>query len=245
MKKPLLIILIILLNLTFAFGQDFKFPTDSDYPQLEKYGQKIEDFVPKNWTMVDKGFGDLNGDKISDCAIVIKGNDKKFLNKNDGLGVSEFDTNPRMLVILFKNAAEKRYEIAEQSNTFIMIPDSPTMSEPFQSVKIKNGVLQVNFEIWYSAGSWGTSQSAYKFRYINGEFALIGADKKEFMRNSGEMEIRSYNFLTNKMSVTTGDEFDEKVKKKVKWKTYKVGKLKTFRTFVKPFDWEIEQDYFL
>ena len=243
MKKLLLIILIILLNLTFAFGQDFNFPTDADYPQLKKYGQKIEDFVPKKWTMVAKEFGDLNGDKISDCAIVIKGNDKNFLNKNDGLGVPEFDTNPRMLVILFKNAAEKRYEIAEQSNTFIITPDSPTMTEPFQSVKIKDGVLQLNFESWYSAGSWGTSQSSYKFRYINGEFALIGADKKEFMRNSGDMEIRSYNFLTNKMSVTTGDEFDQKVKKQVKWKTYKVGKLKTFRSFVKPFGWEIEQDY--
>jgi len=147
MKKLLLIILIILLNLTFAYGQDFKFPTDSDYPQLKKYGQKIEDFVPKNWTTVDKAFGDLNDDKIADCAVVIKGNDKKFLNKNDGLGVHKFDTNPRMLIILFKNAAEKRYEIAEHSNTFIVIPDSPTMSEPFQSVKIKNGVLQMDFEI--------------------------------------------------------------------------------------------------
>ena len=245
MKKLLLIILILLLNLTVGFGQDFNSPTDSDYPQLEKYGRKIEDFVPKNWTTVAKAFGDLNGDKVQDCAVVIKGNDKKFLNKNDGLGSDVFDTNPRILIILFKNAAEKRYEIAEQSNTFIITPDSPTMTEPFQAVKIKNGVLQLDFEIWYSAGSWGTSQSSYKFKYMNGEFALIGAEKKEFMRNSGEMEIRSYNFLTNKMSITTGDEFDEKVKKKIKWKTYKVGKLKTFSTFVKPFDWEIEQDYFL
>ncbi len=86
---------------------------------------------------------------------------------------------------------------------------------------------------------------SYKFKYTNREFALIGADKKEFMRNSGEMEARSYNFLTNKMSVTTGNEFDDKEKKKVKWKTYKIDKLKTFRTFVKPFDWEIERDYFL
>ncbi len=244
MKKLLLIILITLLNLAFAFGQDFNFPTDSDYPQIEKYGQKIEDFVPKNWTTVNKALGDLNGDKIADCAIVIKGNNKKFLNKNDSLGVPEFDTNPRILLVLFKNAAEKRYEIAEQSNTFIMIPDSPTMSAPFQAVKIKNGVLQIDFEIWYSAGSWGTSQSTYKFKYMNGEFALIGADKTESMRNTGETETRSYNFLTNKMSIANGN-YDEKVKKKVKWKTYKIDKLKTFRTFVKPFDWEIEQDYFL
>lgn len=244
MKKLLLIISITLLNLAFAFGQDFNFPTDSDYPQIEKYGQKIEDFVPKNWTTVNKALGDLNGDKISDCAIVIKGNNKKFLNKNDGLGTPEFDTNPRILLVLFKNAVEKRYEIAEQSNTFIMIPDSPTMAEPFQAVKIKNGVLRIDFEIWYSAGSWGTSQSTYKFKYMKGEFALIGADKTESMRNTGETETRSYNFLTNKMSIANGN-YDEKVKKKVKWKTYKIDKLKTFRTFVKPFDWEIEQDYFL
>ena len=142
LKKLLLIILIILLNLTFAFGQDFNFPTNSDYPQLEKHGQKVEDFVPKNWTTVAMAFGDLNGDKVQDCAVVIKGNATKFLNKNDGLGSDIFDTNPRILIVLFKNAVEKRYEIAEQSNTFIIIPDSPTMTEPFQSVKIKNGILQ-------------------------------------------------------------------------------------------------------
>ena len=36
------------------------------------------------------------------------------------------------------------------------------------------------------------------------------------MRNSGEMEARSYNFLTNKMSVTTGrDEQFQKIAEKV------------------------------
>ncbi len=79
----------------------------------------------------------MNGDRVQDCAVVIKGNNSKFLNKNDGLGSDIFDTNPRILIVLFKNAVEKRYEIAEQSNTFIMIPDLPTMTEPFQSVKLK------------------------------------------------------------------------------------------------------------
>lgn len=243
--KKLFLILAILLNAGFAFAQDFVEPTESDYPAIGRTGQKPEDFVPKNWTVMGKAFGDLNADKVPDCAIVIKGNAAKFLNKNEGLGENVYDTNPRMLIILFRNAAEKRYELAEQSNSFIMIPDSPMMSEPFQSVKIKSGVLQLNFEAWYSAGSWGTSQVSYKFKRTNGEFALIGADKKEFMRNSGELEIRSYNFLTNRMSITTGNEFDEKVKKRVEWKTYKVGKLKTFRTLTKPYDWEIEPDSFL
>jgi len=242
--KKILLILTILLNLQLAFGQDFNFPTESDYPQIEKYGQKIEDFVPKNWKIIEKAPGDLNGDKVQDYAVVIKGNNAKFLNKNDGLGENIYDTNPRMLIILFKNPLENRYQLAEQSNTFVFVPDSPTMSEPFQAVKIKNGVLQLDFEQWYSAGSWGTTQASYKFKFVSGEFVLIGADKTESARNTGETETRSYNFLSNRMSITTGN-FTSDAKKKAKWKTYKVGKLKTFRTFVKPFDWEIEKDYFL
>ncbi len=46
------------------------------------------------------------------------------------------------------------------------------------------------------------------------------------------------------MSVTTGN-FSKAAKAKTKWKTYKIAKLKTLRTFLKPFDWEIEKDYFL
>jgi len=242
--KKLLLILTLLLSAALAFGQDFKLPTERDYPQIEKYGQKVEDFIPKNWKLMEKALGDLNGDKAQDCVLVVKGNDAKFLNKNEGLGEDPYDTNPRMLIILFKDTVENRYELAEKSNTFVFVPDSPTMSEPFQSVQIKNGVLQLDFEEWYSAGSWGTSQASYKFKYINKEFALIGADKTESMRNSGETETRSYNFLTNKRSITIGN-FTKDAKGKPKWKTYKVGKLKTFRTFPKPFDWEIEKDYFI
>jgi hypothetical protein len=242
--KKLLLILIILLNLGAAFGQDFTFPAEFDYPQLEKYGQKAEDFVPKNWKIISKASGDLNGDKIADSAVVVKGSAAKFLNKNDGLGNPEYDTNPRMLIVLFKNAVENRYEVAEQSNNFILIPDSPTMSEPFKSVKIKNGVLQLDFEQWYSAGSWGTTEASYKFKHLKGEFVLIGADKTESMRNTGETETRSYNFLTNRMSVTTGN-FAGKAKPKTRWKTFKVKETKTFRTFKEPFSWEIEPDYFI
>jgi len=242
--KKLFLILIIFLNSAAAFAQDFKMPAASDYPSLEKYGQKIEDFVPKNWKLVTKAFGDLNGDKIQDGVVVVKGNNREFINKNDGLGVPEFDTNPRMLIILFGGDAGKRYEIAEQSNSFIIIPESPTMAEPFKSAKIKNGVLQLDFEQWSSAGSWGATEMSYKFKYLNGEFVLIGADKTESMRNTGETETRSYNFLTNRMSITTGN-FAGKAKPKTRWKTFRVKESKTFRTFREPFGWEIEPDYFL
>ena len=240
--KKLLIIFIFLFNFQNAFGQDFNFPTSADYPNLPVKGNTINDFVPKGWKIIDKAFGDLNGDKNPDSVLITKANYARFLNKNEGLGDDPFDTNPRMLVVLFKIDGE--YKIAKQNNSFIVIPDSPVMAEPFKSVNIINAVLRLDFELWYSAGSWSASEYSYKFKYQNREFKLIGADKTESARNTGESETRSYNFLTGKMKISTGN-IEEDKKGKASWKTFKLKKLKTFETFKKPFSWEIETDYFL
>jgi len=242
--NKILIILFLLLNFAAVSAQDFVVPAESDYPPLRKEAIKCEDFVPQNWQIISKATGDLNNDRAPDCVLVIKGANAKFLNKNDGLGTEIYDTNPRILVILFKNAGKNLYELAKQSNSFIVMPDSPTMSEPFQEAAIKNGVLQLNFEQWSSAGSWSASQTSYKFRFQNGDFVLIGADKTESERNTGETETRSYNFLTKKVRVETGN-FSSDKKGKVKWKAYRLEKLKTFDTFKAPFSWEIEPDYYL
>ncbi|MEK6336137.1 MAG: hypothetical protein AABM67_14495 [Acidobacteriota bacterium] len=224
-----------------VFSQDFNRPRNSDYPNLPKSGKSINDFVPKDWETVGKAQGDLNGDKIEDCALVIKANLGKFLNKNDGLGSDPFDTNPRILVILFKD--KDGYRIAKQSNTFIVPPESPTEEEPFQEVSIKKGVLELSFKLFSSAGSWSTTSSLYRFEFLKGEFVLVGADKTDSMRNSGEMKSRSYNFLTSRLKVTTGN-FSSDLEK-VRWRTYRLKKLKTLDTFKAPFSWKIEADYYL
>lgn len=240
-----LAILFLLLNFAAAFGQeDFAVPTAADYPSLRKEASSCDDFVPQNWEIMSKATGDLNNDKAADCVLIMKGKNAKFLNKNEGLGTEIYDTNPRILLILFKNAAKNLYESAKQSNSFIVAPESPTMSEPFQDASIKNGVLQLSFEQWSSAGSWSMTQTSFKFRFQNGDFVLIGADKTESMRNTGEMETRSYNFLTRKARIEIGN-FTSDKKGKVRWKAFKVDKLKTFDTFKAPFGWEIEPDYYL
>jgi hypothetical protein len=240
--NKVLIILFLLLSFAAVSAQDFVVPTASDYPPLPKEASKCEDFAPKNWQIMSKTPGDLNNDRAADCVLVIRNTDAKFLNKNDGLGTEIYDTNPRILVILFKNVEKNLYQLAKQSNSFIVTPDSPTMSEPFQEASIKNGVLQLSFEQWSSAGSWSMAQMSYKFRFQNGDFVLIGADKTESMRNTGEMETRSYNFLTKKVRIETGN-FSSDKKGKVRWKAFKLEKLKTFDTFKAPFDWEIEPDF--
>lgn len=242
--NKLLIILFVFVSVgsfQHAFGQDFNRPQNSDYPNLPKSGKSINDFIPKDWETVGKAQGDLSGDKIEDCALVIKAKLRKFLNKNDGLGSDPFDTNPRILVILFQD--KDGYKIAKQSNTFIVAPASPTEEEPFQEVSIKTGVLQLSFQLFSSAGSWSTTSSAYRFKFLNGEFVLIGADKTDSMRNSGEMESRSYNFLTSKLKVSNGNFSSDR--QKVRWKTYRLKKLKTLNTFKAPFSWKIGSDYYL
>jgi hypothetical protein len=132
------------------------------------------------------------------------------------------------LVILFRDT--DGYRIARQSNTFILAPDFPARADPFQKVAIRKGVLQLDFELWYSAGSWSASEYSYKFRVQNGKFVLIGAEHTESMRNSGETESKNYNFRTSKMKITNGN-FANEEKLKIRWKSFRLKKLRTFDSF--------------
>lgn len=217
-------------------------PAPSDYPALPKTAARPADFIPSGWKIMGEAEGDLNGDKRKDFALVIRATQPKFITTHDGLGESPFDTNPRILAVLFWE--NDGYKLALQSNSFIAMADFPTMSEPFQTVKIENGVLRLDFELFLSAGGWGMSNQNYKFRFQNGKFVLIGADKTDTQRNSGEMESRSFNFVTRKVQITTGN-ISGKPKDKIVWKTLRSKELKTFETFPKPFEWEVEKDYFL
>lgn len=244
--KKILILLIISACAAAAVAQDDEWimPKAEDNPKLPTAGRSIMDFIPAGFEVVGKATGDLNADGLADAAVHIKGTSKKFMNKNEGLGSDVFDTNPRILVILFKDAGSGEFKLAEQSNTFIIAPDSPVSSEPFQEISIKNNVLNIEFELWQSAGGWGMTRAMYRFRYRSGEFQLIGADSTEAMRNSGEMETRSYNFLTNRVRVSTGN-FSSDKNRKVRWRNLRKAPLKTFKTFPRPFEWEVERDSFI
>ncbi len=246
MTKILTLSFVLLFSLTISAqdGESWVTPKAADYPAIAQSGKNIADFVPKNFKVVKTVVGDLNNDKIADAAVHIIGTFKQFLNKNDGLGSEEYDTNPRVLIILFRDQASGLYKLAEQSNTFVISPFSPVSTEPFQGMSIKNGVLKIDFELWQSAGGWGATNASYKFKYIDNEFALIGADRNDLMRNTGETETRSYNFLTNRVNISLGDISNDKTRKS-RWKTLKRQSLKTMKTFPIPFEWEIEKDVFI
>ena len=214
MKRKLFIILsLFLMSSIYIFAENF--------PQKAK---TIDDFIPKGWKRISSTNGDLNKDKLEDAVIVIEKEDKKNIKKNDSLGSDYLNLNPRILLVLFKQKDGTYTLVSKNDKGFIPSPnseDEPTLEDTFDSISIKNNTFRINFNYFYSAGSWGTSRTNYIFRYQNNKFELIGFSESSFMRNSGEEEELSINFSTNKVKTTTGGNvFEGNVNNpKSKWKT--------------------------
>jgi hypothetical protein len=226
--------LILTFFISVSQGQNFV------YPSIKSKGQSIADFVPAGWTILDSAFGDLNKDYLDDFAIIVQHNDSVTLVNDRGDTVL---TQPRILLLLFKDSAENNFVLAEQSNSFILKHDDPAMDDPYQELAIDKEVLEITFNLFYNIGSWYVTNSVYKFRYQQGQFALIGADNSSFHRATHDFEDYSYNFLTRKRALTKGN--GDKDTKKTSWKNINIQTLKTLRTFNKPFTWEIEKDIYL
>lgn len=229
-----LLTIIALLKFGLAFGQGFS------YPVISKHGNDIHSFIPNHWILLDSAQGDLNKDKHKDLALIVQYQDSVAIMNNDNYTVL---AKPRILIILLYNPETKQYQLVEQSNSFILNHDNPNMEEPYQGISINKGVLKIDFTIFMNSGSWGMSNNSYQFRLIGGDFALIGADYNYVDRSSGETEYRSYNFLTKKVKLSTGTIQSDK--QKVVWRIVGLKALKTFKTFIQPFSWEVEKDYYL
>ncbi|MBX3254609.1 MAG: hypothetical protein KF862_10755 [Chitinophagaceae bacterium] len=232
MQYLLSFILTILLGV--SYGQDFT------YPLIKSKAQSIHDFVPPGWAILDSAFGDLNKDHIKDAVIILQHKDSiSLLNSMDDTVL----TQPRILLILFKEPADAGFTVAEQNNTFILKHDNPAMDDPYQEVAINKGILEIRFQLFYNAGSWYVTNTAYKFRYRQKQFALIGADKYSFHRATHDYENYSYNFLTKRRLLTKGN--DDTGTKKTSRKSLTFRELKALKTFSEPFTWEVENDIFL
>ena len=229
MRYTLILILTILFNI--SYGQTFL------YPVIKSNGQSIVEFIPEGWTVLDSAYGDLNKDGLNDAAIILQLNDSILLVNNTEDTVL---TQPRILLLIFKNAANNKFSLIEQSNSFILKHDNSIMDDPYQSIAIDKGILRIDFHLFYNMGSWYSTSSTYKFRYDRKQFILIGTDLSTIHRATLDYEDYSFNFLTKKRSCIKGNE--EKSIKKKSLKSFVLASLKTFKTFQEPYSWEIEAD---
>jgi len=227
MRHTLIFILTILINV--SYGQTFL------YPVIKSNGQNINDFVPLGWAILNSAFGDLNKDGLKDAGIILQHKDSvSLVNSLEDTVL----TQPRILLLPFKNAANNKFSLVEQSNSFILKHDNFIMDDPYQGITIDKGVLKLDFHLFYNAGSWYSTNSAYKFRYDGSRFILIGADLLNIHRATLEYQEYSYNFLTKKRSYTKGNE--QTGTKKTSVSILDLSSFKTFKTFKEPYSWEIE-----
>ena len=143
------------------------------YPSVNTKAKTISEFVPSGWVIHDSAAGDLNKDAVKDMVLVLQHKDSITITNSDGDTVV---TQPRILLILLKNKTTNRYSLQEQSNSFILPHDNSLMDDPYQGISIKKGILEIQFHLFYNAGSWHTTGSTYKFRFNNSKFILIGAE---------------------------------------------------------------------
>ena len=206
------------------------------YPAIKSKGNRIDEFIPSNWTILDSANGDLNKDKLIDAAIVLQYKDSlPIVNPDNDTTLAQ----PRILIILFSDSSGS-LTLVEQSNTFIINNDNPMSTDPYEDILIDKGVLEIRFQLLYG----DVTNLAYKFRFQQGEFALIGADKFITTRATLDFANYSYNFLTKKRSLVTGNE-DKGTKNKTIWKSIHLTQLKTLKTFKQPITWEVEKFTYL
>ncbi|HEX8665371.1 MAG TPA: hypothetical protein VF744_15215 [Beijerinckiaceae bacterium] len=207
-----------ILSVIPAVAQELAIP-EAVYPALPKTAASAEGFVPPGWALESQASGDLNGDGVPDLAFVLRGKDPKNVVPNEsGLGENPLDTNPRILAAAF-GATSGGYTLALENRTLIPRRTDPVMADPLEDggISIERGALKVRLHLFMSAGGWGMSTATYTFRHRDGRFALIGYDREEVQRNSGETRSVSINYAMGKMKTETGS--IEKDAKKVRWKT--------------------------
>ncbi len=237
MKTILLFILLLFSGLLVA--------QQNHYPVIAPDGPGISNFVPAGWQIIDSvAYGDLNKDGFEDAAFVIQSNDtiKEMLynfetNKYD---IAE-ESTPRILVVLFLHK-DGWFRMAMQNNDFILRPDEGGTFDPLNKLKINNGALTISF-YGGSREQWGTN---YVFRFQNNDWFLIGATSSIHDATLGDSESSDYNFSTKKMKQTSERYYlnmpNERDKPEVKtqWKSIKITELKTFKTFIRPFTWRLD-----
>ena len=181
--------------------------------ELKKTGYTVEELVPEGWTHTE-ATGDLNKDGISDMVVLTTPNFKENMKTRDDGYVYNF--NHPVLAVYFGSSDGTLTMWRQYDN---VVPGEESEADMYDnSVSITDrGVMRIDLEYMMSMGGWGLSQSAYLYRYHNGDFYLIGHDANNLQRNTGEMEEVSINYLTCKRQSITRNEFDKKVKRREKW----------------------------
>ena len=173
------------------------------FPEIVSRAADPQGFVPKGWKLEAKAEGDLNRDGLADAAIVLHMDDPRNLVSSDWAPDQKYDSNPRMLAVVF-GRKDGGYDLAASDHALIPRLENQNQEDPFDGVAIVNGTLRLDMHVFMSAGGWWMGNYRYTFRWQDGAFKLIGYDRNGVTRNTGETDEISINYLTGRKLIKTG-----------------------------------------
>lgn len=188
-----------------AQAQEFEVP-DVTYPDLQKVGRNAQSFVPAGWVLEKDVRGDLNKDGAEDLVMVLHMNDSANVFKSEWAPETPVDTNPRMLAVALVET-DGNYRLVASNHELIPRVTSSTESDPLSEsggVAIDRGSLLVSIFYFSSAGGSDTGTMSFRFRHEDDDLRLIGYDRFNVNRMSGETRDVSVNYLNRKVIIKTG-----------------------------------------
>jgi hypothetical protein len=228
--------LLLLLCCFAAPAQSFKFPV------VPAQGKTIKALIPTQWKVIDSVYGDLNGDKSEDLALIFEFYASVKENRAYGDNTTELITEiqkPRILSIYFKSG--RNYKLITQNNNFILrSEEGGAMGDPLRPLSISDNKLNVAFE----GGAGWKWKLNYSFKYQDNDWQLTKAGNYAYHAGSGEMNDKQYDFVNKKRTVTSGTIEDKNNQQRME-NTLKTNNLRTFSSFKKPWTWEIGPDEYL
>ncbi|MFC4210606.1 hypothetical protein ACFOWA_05415 [Pedobacter lithocola] len=215
------------------------------FPKVKAQGSSQAQLTPNNWTVIETANGDLNGDNIDDLAMVFESNkitDETRTYGDNNTDIIKETQKPRILAIYFKDNSTGDYHLSAQNNDFILrSEEGGKLGDPLQRISIKDQQLYLRFQ----GGAEWRWELGYTFKFENKDWFLTSAINLYFNQNTGDMTERVYDFKTRELFTTVGNLHKRDISNQRSSEVLYFSQLRTFKTFKKPWAWEIMPNVYL
>ena len=214
MRSQIALFILALLLTCYAYAKDD--PTVFSYPVLKTSGISIMQFIPKGWHVLLKATGDLNGDKLPDCALIIEYDQDVHATHGEQNAPADMH-KPRIFLILFARKTNG-YLLSVQSNDLIKCADEGGIfGDPLieGGIAIEHGAVLVHH---YGGSAWRWDIKA-RFRFQHNGWYLIGLTDLFYWDGNNKGTVYDYNLMTGKMSAAKGNVMLHNDKKSAIWTT--------------------------
>lgn len=215
------------------------------FPKIKAQGTSIEQVTPTSWTVIDQAHGDLNNDGSDDLVAIFEYNKKidetRAYGDNNSAIIKETQ-KPRILAIFFKDKLTGALNLSTQNNDFILrAEEGGKLGDPLRQIAIKDQQLYLRFQ----GGSEWRWELGYTFKFENKDWFLTSAINLYFNQNTGDMTERVYDFNTRELFTTVGNLHRRDIANQRTSEVLYFSQLRTFKTFKKPWAWEIMPNVYL